>query len=133
MLKKKKKKNDWKKAHSFFFNFFKKDVLIYFIDWSLLPLTGLSLGAASKGCYPWASRLCGFLVAENQLQGTWAQQSWLVGSLVVVHGLSRSTARGIFPDQGSNPCALHCKVESQPPDHQGSPKKAYSEVVKESS
>ena len=69
---KKKKKNDWKKAHSFFFNFFKKDVLIYFIDWSLLPITGLSLGAASKGCYPWASRLCGFLVAENQLQGTWA-------------------------------------------------------------
>ena len=39
-------------------------------------------------------------------------------TVVVAHGLSCSTTCGIFPDQGSNPCPLHCKVDSQPPDHQ---------------
>ena len=29
------------------------------------------------------------------------------GSVVVAHGPSCSTACGIFPDQGSNPCPLH--------------------------
>ena len=28
---------------------------------------------------------------------------------------------GILPDQGSNPCALHWQVDSQPLRHQGSP------------
>ena len=35
-------------------------------------------------------------------------------SVVVVHLLSCSTACGIFPDQGSNPCPLHWRVDSQP-------------------
>ena len=39
--------------------------------------------------------------------GTWAQQLWHPGSVVVAHGLSCSTACGIFSDQGSNPCPLH--------------------------
>ena len=56
-----------------------------------------------------------------------------MGSVVVVHGLSHSMPCGISPDQGWNSCALHCKVDSQPLDHQGSPEKAYSEVMKESS
>ena len=43
------------------------------------------------------------------------------GSVVVAHGLSRSAARGIFPDQGSNPCPLHWQADSQPLCHQGSP------------
>ena len=29
--------------------------------------------------------------------------------------------RGIFPDQGSNPCPLHWQADSQPLSHQGSP------------
>ena len=29
------------------------------------------------------------------------------GSVVVAHGPSCSAARGIFPDQGANPCPLH--------------------------
>ena len=37
------------------------------------------------------------------------------------HGPSRSAARGIFPDQGSNPCPLHWQADSQPLHHQGSP------------
>ena len=40
------------------------------------------------------------LVAEQGFQGAWA-------SVVVAHGLRCSTACGIFPDQGSNPCPLH--------------------------
>ncbi|KAJ8797144.1 hypothetical protein J1605_017372 [Eschrichtius robustus] len=43
------------------------------------------------------------------------------GSVVVAHGPSCSTARGIFPDQGWNPCPLHWQADSQPLRHQGSP------------
>ena len=43
------------------------------------------------------------------------------GSAVVAHGLSCSAARGIFPDQGLNPCLLHWQVDSLPLSHQGSP------------
>ena len=42
------------------------------------------------------------------------------GSVVVAHGPSCSAARGIFPDQGSNPCPLHWQADSQPRRHQGS-------------
>ena len=40
----------------------------------------------------------------------------------VAHGPSCSTVRGILPDQGPNPCALHWQADSQPPHHQGSPR-----------
>ena len=36
-------------------------------------------------------------------------------------GLSCSTARGIFLDQGSNLCILHWQVDSLPLSHQGRP------------
>ena len=44
------------------------------------------------------------------------------GSVVVAHGPSCSTACGILPDQGPNPCPLHWQADSQPLRHQGSPK-----------
>ena len=47
------------------------------------------------------------------------------GSVVVAHGPSCSVARGIFPDQGSNPCPLHWQADSQPLRHQGSPDKLH--------
>ena len=46
------------------------------------------------------------------------------GSVTVAHGPSRSAARGILPDQGSNPCPLHWQADSQPLRHQGSPVRA---------
>ena len=46
------------------------------------------------------------------------------GSVVVAHGPSCSAARGILPDQGSNPCPLHWQADSQPLRHQGSPKES---------
>lgn len=71
------------------------------------------------------------LIAEHRLQGTWASvvaarglNSW--GSQALEHrlnscgahmGLSCSTACGIFPDQGSNPCLLHWQAYSLPLSH----------------
>ena len=43
----------------------------------------------------------------------------------MAHSLSRSTACGIFLDQGSNPCPLHWQADSYPLRHQGSPKAAF--------
>ena len=42
-------------------------------------------------------------------------------SCCVAHGPSCSTACGIFPEQGSNPCPLPWQADSQPLRHQGSP------------
>ena len=39
----------------------------------------------------------------------------------MILGLSCSTAYGIFPEKGSNPCPMHWQVDSYPPHHQGSP------------
>ena len=50
---------------------------------------------------------------------TVAAAAW--ASVVVAHGLSCSAACGIFPDQGSNLCLLHCQAESYPLHHQASP------------
>ena len=61
-------------------------------------------------------------LVEHGLQARRLQQLWCVGSVAVVaHGLSCSTACGIFPDQGSNPCPLHWQADSYPLCHQGSP------------
>ena len=59
--------------------------------------------------------VCGLLIAvaspvvEQGLKGT--------GSIVVVHGFSCSTACGILPDRGLNPCLLHWQVDSLPLSH----------------
>ena len=51
--------------------------------------------------------------------------SWRIGSLVVVLGLMGFTALwhmgSELPDKGSSLHPLHCKVDSSPLDHQGSP------------
>ena len=44
--------------------------------------------------------------------GSQAQQLWLVGSVVVVHRLSCSTACGISLEHGSNPCPQHWQADS---------------------
>ena len=40
----------------------------------------------------------------------------------MIHRLSCTSACGIFPDQGLNPCLLHWQVDSLPLSHQGSPR-----------
>ena len=46
---------------------------------------------------------------------------WSPGSGLVVRVLCCSRARGIFPDQESNPCLLHRQADSLPLRHWGSP------------
>ena len=65
-----------------------------------------------SSCGTQASRVVAYVVAEHGLYSTQASvdvtpQLLSTGSVVVVHGLGCSTARGIFPDQGSNLCLLH--------------------------
>ena len=64
---------------------------------------------ASRGllssCGAWASYCGGFSCCR-----AWA-------SVVVVYRLSCSTARGVFLDQGLNPCPLHWQADSHPLCH----------------
>ena len=46
-------------------------------------------------------------VVEHRIEACRLQQLQHTGSVAVVHGLNRSTAWGIFPDQGSNPCSMN--------------------------
>ena len=105
--------------HSFFFFFF---LLIYlfiylWLCWVLVSVRGLSLVAASGDH---SSSRCTGLSSSRPLllRSTGSRRA---GSVIVAHGLSRSAACGIFPDQGSNPCPLHWQADSQPLRHQGSP------------
>ena len=80
-------------------------------------MRGLSLVAASGGHS--SSRYVGLSLSQPLLlQSTSSRRA---GSVVVAHRPSCSTACGIFPDQGSNPCPLHWQADSQPLRHQGSP------------
>ena len=58
-----------------------------------------------SNCDAWPSHCDGFSCCGAQALGTQA-------SAVAMHGLSRSKARGIFPDQGQNPCLLHQQAGS---------------------
>ena len=74
------------------------------------------------------------LVTQHRLQACSLQYLWHVGSIVVahrpwsvrasavvVHGLTRSVAYGLLPDQRLNPCPLHWQVDSYPLYHERSP------------
>ena len=80
-------------------------------------MRGLSLVVASGGHS--SSRCTGLSLSwPLLLRSTGSRRT---GSVIVAHGPSCSTACGIFPDQGSNPCPLHWQADSQPLRHQGSP------------
>ena len=80
-------------------------------------MRGLSLVAASGGHS--SSRCAGLSLSWPLLLRS--TRSRRAGSVVVANGPSCSTARGIFPDQGSNPCPLHWQADSQLLHLQGSP------------
>ena len=80
-------------------------------------MRGLSPVAASGGhSSSWCAGLS--LSRPLPLRSTGSRRA---GSVVVAHGPNCSAARGIFPDQGSNPCPLHWQADSQPLRPQGSP------------
>ena len=108
----------WHILISFFFFFFFFIYLfiylfIYRLCWVFVSLRGLPPVAASGGhSSSWCTGLS--LSQPLLLRSTGSRRA---GSVVVAHGLSRSAACGIFPDQGSNPCALHWQADSQPLRH----------------
>ena len=79
--------------------------------YSLLWCLGFSL----RWLLSWSSdsRHTGFSSCSLNLV-VMAHSLWSAGSVVAPHGLSCSVARGIFPDQGSNPCPLHLQADSDP-------------------
>ena len=88
-------------------------------------MRGLSLVVASGGH---SSSQCPGLSLSRPLllQSTGSRRA---GSVIVAHGPSCSAARGIFPDQGLNPCPLHWQADSQPLHHQGSPRLPLSKIL----
>ena len=95
-------------------------LFIYFfiwLCWVFISVRGLPLVVASGGHS--SSRCAGLSPSRPLLlRSTGSRRA---GSVVVAHGPSCSTACGIFPDQGSNPCPLHWQADSQPLHHQGNP------------
>ena len=112
---------DWRRNSFFFFFFFNLFIYYLWLCWVFVSLRGLSLVAASGGHS--SSRCAGLSLSRPLLlQSTGSRRA---GSVIVAHGLSRSAAYGIFPDQGSNPCPLYWQADSQPLRHQGSPEKEF--------
>ena len=107
----------WSGKSFFFFNFLKFYLFIYlWLRWAFVSVRGLSPVAVSGGHS--SSRCAGLSLSRPlPLRSTGSRRA---GSVVVAHGPSCSTACGIFPDQGSNPCPLHGQADSQPLRHQGS-------------
>ena len=96
-------------THFFFFNF----IYLFYLFMAVLGLRFCARAFSSCG-----KRGPLFIAVRRPLT--------IVASPVAEHRLqtrrlSRSAACGIFPDQGSNPCALHQQADSQPLHHQGSP------------
>ena len=106
---------------NFGFCIFLKNKFIYFVY--------LFLAALGLRCCVWAFSSCGgrgllfvvvhgllvvvaSLAAEHRLRARGLQQLWRAASVVVAHGFSCSTACGIFPHQGSNPCPLRWRADS---------------------
>ena len=102
----------------FIFNFYLFIYLCLAVLWVFVSVQGLSPLAASGGHS--SSRCAGLSLSWPLL--LWSTDSRRAGSVVVAHGPSCSTACGILPDQGSNPCPLHRQADSQPLHHQGSPR-----------
>ena len=88
---------------------FNKFIYFYFwLCWVFVSVCRLSLVAASGDH---SSSQCAGLSLSRPLllRSTGSRRA---GSVVVAHGPSCSTACGIFPDQGSNPCLLHWQADS---------------------
>ena len=97
----------------FFLNLF----IYLWLCWVFVSVRGPPPAAANRGH---SSTRCAGPSPSRPLP-LWSTGSRRAGSVTVAHGPSRSAARGILPDQGSNPCPLHWQADSQPLRHQGSP------------
>ena len=109
-------------SNTFFFNMLISFLFIYFwLCWVFVSVRGLSLAAASGD----HSSQRGAGLSPSRPLSLRSTGSRRAGSAIVAHRPSCSAACGIFPDQGSNPCALHRQADSQPLRHQGSPSNTF--------
>ena len=86
------------------------------------------MAASGPCCVLWdlSLRLMDSVVATQAPEHTGSAAAahglWSVGSVVVLKGLVAPLHMGSeFPDQESNLSPLHCRVDSLPLNHQGSP------------
>ena len=111
----------------FFSKFFFFNLFYLWLCWVFVSVRGPSPVVASGGHS--SSRCAGLSLSRPLLlRSTGSRRA---GSAIVAHGPSRSAARGILPDQGSNPCPLHWQADSQPLRHQGSPTGEFYQTFKE--
>ena len=109
-------------GHAFFFFFFN----LFYLFLSAMGLRFCARAFSSCGKRGHSSSRCAGLSLSQPLllRSTGSRRA---GSVVVAHGPSCFAARGIPPDQGSNPCPLHWQADSKPLRHQGSPMLFFSE------
>ena len=114
---------------------------LFLVVLGLCCCVGFSLDTGKQGplssCRVWASHCDGFSCYGAQALGpsgfsscgarAHSLQLQSTGSIVVVHGLSFSTAGEIFLDQGLSLCLLHWQADSLPLSHKGSPQGSLSE------
>ena len=86
---------------------------VFIAEWAFLSLRR---AGATLCCSGWAYHCCGFSCGA-QVPRAWASVVealglWSAGWVVVVPVLSCSVISGIYPDQRSYWCPLHCKVDS---------------------
>ena len=109
--------NPYQITNGIFFLKFYLILFIYLFIYLFLAVLGLrfvrgpspvtaSGGHSSSQCGDRSSSRCAGPSPSRPLplRGTGSRRA---GSAAVAHGPSRSAARGILPDQGSNPCPLH--------------------------
>ena len=98
-------------VHSTFCIFFLNLFIYLYLFLAVLGLRFCAGASSSCGSGGHSSSRCAGLSPSRPLL-LWSTGSRRAGSVVVAHGLSRSAACGIFPDQGSNPCPLHWQADS---------------------
>ena len=95
----------------------------FWLGWVFVAVCSLSLVVVSGICSPGACR--GFSLRWRPLLWSTSSRARGLQELRLLRScrtwLSCPIACGITLDQGSNPYPLHCKVDSQPLDRQGSP------------
>ena len=88
-----------------------------FFSWASQGYSSLGFASFSLWRYPCCrAQALGVQASVVVVHGPSSRGSWALARELrgCGPGLSCSEARGIFPDQGLNPCHLHCRVDSYP-------------------
>ena len=104
------------------------DFFVYLLFWLLWVFVAahrlspsLQRSVAALGCGAWALTAVAFLVVECGFGGTPASVVATLGLSSAGSGVVGQAVRGIFLDQGLNPCPLSWQADSYPLCHQGNP------------